>query len=465
MVAAVSATPNPKASANRSNLPGRRPLLPSETDNGVVAAPWRPKSREVTSRYLSSSTSTSSGSSSSSSSSFSSSSTSRRCASPLARTSSTSGVMTPMPNSSSVKRSQSVERRRPATPRPNGGEMSNATKMLFNSTRSLSVSFQGESFAVPVSKAKPSAAASTPNLSNVRKGTPERRKAMTPLRNGADQTENSKPIEQHRWPPRSRQVNSLTKSLDMTVERKKLNGSGSIVRALQQSMIDEKSRGSNSINPAVQKPASVVLVDAKSVKGSVARSDNVVQDTESVSSCSVSGGHECVTDSLVQARGGVRGIVVPARFWQETNNRLRRVSEPGSPQKGSMSKTMAPPLKQILPRSAVLDGPNSSPRGISSNRGFVSPLRVASRPASPSMLATPNVSSPSHGMSPSRGRNAVASVSSTPSILSFGADVRRGRLGEDVHLLRILHNSYLQWRFINAKSDATLRAQKLTSEV
>ncbi|KAJ4886140.1 Uncharacterized protein Rs2_25888 [Raphanus sativus] len=55
------------------------------------------------------------------------------------------------------KRSQSVDRRRPS-PSP-ATEMSAATKMLITSTRSLSVSFQGEAFSLPSSKKKEATAA------------------------------------------------------------------------------------------------------------------------------------------------------------------------------------------------------------------------------------------------------------------------------------------------------------------
>ncbi|KAK9270473.1 hypothetical protein L1049_026053 [Liquidambar formosana] len=254
MVAAISATPNPKSSSQgggpRQN-PTRPPLLPSEGGHNVVPA-RRPKSREVTSRYLSSSSTSTSSSTPTSNSSL------RRCPSPLvSRTRDSTPVMTPMPAAASaIKRSQSVERRRPVTPRPNtpgnaGEGLSTASKMLFTSTRSLSVSFQGESFSLQVSKVKP---APTPSVTpSVRKGTPERRRATTttPSRGGrgdgvggADQGENSKPIDQHRWPARLRQGNSMSRSLDCTDERNKLGGSGSVVRALQRSMIDERSRTS-----------------------------------------------------------------------------------------------------------------------------------------------------------------------------------------------------------------------------
>ncbi|KAL7245377.1 hypothetical protein ACSBR2_000663 [Camellia fascicularis] len=448
MVAAVSAMPIYKVSSQGGALqsPKRTPLLPSESDNGVVGT-RRPKSREVISRYFSSTSSTSTTTTSNSTSSSSNSCSSRRSPSPLV---SRTVPMTPMPASSAaIKRSQSVERRRPATPRPNtpgnAGEMSAAAKLLVNSSRSLSVSFQGQSFSLPISKTKPASA-----TSSSRKATPERRKA-TPVRN---QTENSKPNDQHRWPGRSREVNFLTRSLDCTVEKKKLGGSGSVVRALQQSMIIESTKTSFNGRLKVQ-PTNAELDKSPEA------SDLVALDTESVSSGSTGGVQECGNVSLVHE--GTRGIIVPARFWQETTNRLRRFPEPGSPvSKNNGLKTIAQSKLSAMKKSFI-DSPISSPLG------------GAVRPASPSKVVTSSASSPSRGMqSPSRVRNGVGSMlnnnnlSNTPSILSFAADVRRGKVGEnrilDAHLLRLLYNRHLQWRFMNARADAAMLVQKVTAE-
>ncbi|KAI8004615.1 QWRF motif-containing protein 2 [Camellia lanceoleosa] len=449
MVAAVSATPNPnkvssQGGVHHQNNPKRPPLLPSEADNGVAGPPLRrPRSREVTSRYLSSSCTTSSSSYSSSSSSSSNSSSSRRHPSPLV---SRTVPMTPSPAPS---RSQSVERRRPG----NAGEMSAAAKLLVASKRSLSVSFQGDSYS---RKAKPAPA--TNNLtSSTRKETPER--------------ENSKPIikdHQHRWPGRSRELNcSMT------------------IRALQQQsiiMIDDSSKASVAsprlkANPNLDKAAQIVI-DAISDAGAAATSDLVASDdTESVSSGSTGAGagavQECCVRAAAPVRGGrPRGIVVPARFWQETTNRLqRRLPEQVSPisKNNNGLKTVTPPKLNALKKS-YMDSPISTPRGVSGSRGLSSPLRCGVRPASPSKLVTSSVSSPSRGMmSPSRVRNGgVAStvnndLGNTPSILSFAADVRRGKVG-DAHVLRLLHNRHLQWRFINARADNAMMVQKVTAE-
>ena len=480
MVAAVSTTtaalnskttprggPRPQQHQQPRQNPTRRPLLPSESDN-AIAPPRRPKSREVTSRYMSSSSS----SSTTTTTTATSLNNSRRCPSPLvSRTA--AATITPMP--SVTKRSQSVERRRAVTPRPNSldlrigtgnSEVSAAQKLLFTSTRSLSVSFQGESFSLQVSKAKPAPAPSP----NVRKGTPERRKvttttATTPAR-GSDQTENSKPaMDQQRWPARLRQANCMTRSLDCTDEKRNLSGSSGVVRALQNSMLDTRASFDGRLSSI-----ELAAVEGNSTIGSETQSDPIASDTESVSSGSTSGAQDCNGGGL-QGQRGNRGVMVPARFWSETNNRLKRQPEPCSPlAKNIGAKAVTPKL--IVPKKLSVDNPVSSPRGVVNSRGNLSPIRGALRPASPSKLGT---SSPFRGMSPSRVRNAVvaatpsSNLSNTPSILSFAADVRRGKIGDnrivDAHLLRLLHNRFLQWRFVNARADAALYAQKLNAEV
>ncbi|XP_028767706.1 QWRF motif-containing protein 2 isoform X2 [Neltuma alba] len=492
MVAAISEAastdpPNGKISSRQQEEsqtrqnPLRPPLLPSEKDNGTL--PRRPKGRQVSSRYMSPSPSTST----STSTSTSSSSSSRRCPSPLiSRSTNSTPASTPVA-STLPKRSQSVDRRRPGTAprsltpvpdsRPaNAGDVSAATKLLVTSTRSLSVSFQGGAFSLPISKTK----AATPTSSNARKATPERRRS-TPVRGkgdgGGDQGENSRPMEQHRWPARTRQTNSssnqLSMSVDCTSDKKKLlgNGYGKVVRALQHSMMDDGRRASfdgglsldsgkvELFKTAQQSP------DANPVNESSLPSDLNTSDTDSVSSGSTSGAQDGGGGA---SKGGPRGIAVSARFWQETNSRLRRLQDPGSPLSTSPGSRNGVPAKLTQLKRFNSDGPLSSPRTMAS------PIRGTARPASPSKLWVSASSSPSRGMpSPSRVRSAVASSinsnsNSAPSILSFSVDLRRGKIGEDrifdAHTLRLLYNRYLQWRFINARADATLKTQKLNAE-
>ncbi|KAG7011613.1 QWRF motif-containing protein 2 [Cucurbita argyrosperma subsp. argyrosperma] len=494
MVAAITGaasthTSIPKTSAQRSEQQqdhlrnqARPPLLPSERDNGILNR--KPRGRQVPSRYMSPSPSTSTSSASTTSSSASS----RRFPSPLlSRSTNLTPASTPLP-SLGPKRSQSVDRRRSMTPRSmtpvidsrhgNASESSAAAKLLVTSTRSLSVSFQGEAFSLPISKTK---ATATP-MSNARKGsTPERRRA-TPLRDKSDgsgvQVENSKLIDQHRWPARIQHANldgnPLSRSLDCGAEQKKVNGMGSemVVRALHQTMQDDSRRASFDGRLSLDSSSSELLKavrqspDADSVNESSVPSDLTTSDTDSVSSGSTSGVQDC--GSAAKGRNGPRGIVVSARFWQETNSRLRRLHDPGSPLSTSPGARLGTPSKFSQSKRFSSDGPLSSPRTMAS------PIRGGTRPPSPSKLWTSSVSSPSRGMSsPSRTRNGVggslvSNSMSTPSILSFSVDIRRGKMGEDrivdAHVLRLQHNRYLQWRFVNARADATFMLQRLNAE-
>ncbi|MCD7458436.1 hypothetical protein HAX54_038239 [Datura stramonium] len=277
----------------------------------------------------------------------------------------------------------------------------------------------GETFSLPVSKTK--AAPPSPNLSSLRKGTPERRRTTTPLRgkaDGADQLENSKPVDQHRWPGGLRQ-GIMARSLDCSNgDRNKVIGSGNVIRTLQQSMIDERRAsfdGRLSLDLGNAEPLKAVeqAQDVNSTNNdSSLPSDLTASDTDSVSSGSTSGVQEC---GGVPDTRRVCGIVVSARFWQETNSRLRRLQDPGSPLSTSPgSKLVAPPKLRKYPS----DVPISSPRAMSS------PIRGGIRSASPSKLIG---SSPSRGMpSPSRVRNV--------------------------------------WRFVNATTEATLLVQKHSAE-
>ncbi|XP_060199342.1 QWRF motif-containing protein 2-like [Lycium barbarum] len=456
---------------NYQNNPKRPPLLPSEAENnGPQPSRRLPKSREITSRYLSTSSSSSISTTSSSNTSTSTtySSSSNRSSSPMLTR---IPVRTPVRDSGSVKRSQSVDRRRPMTPVQNSGSVKQV--LMNSSSRSLSVSFQGESISIPVNKAKPA-----PATGSVRKGTPERKKMtsdfVTPERSKVPvdlRTPVRDRSDQHRWPGRSKSLNSsfLTRSMDCgTIDKPKFDkpkfGSGSVTNSsVKKSVIDvyHRARIESKLKP---------------------QTDNdelaLASDSESVSSGSISGTHKLqILDSALganvpQGRAGPRGIVVPARFWQETNNRIRRGPERCS----SVEKNGN--MKAVGNKKFLIDSsPRTSPRGVPPSRGLVSPHRGGLRPASPNKaLAAPSVNSPLRGMpSPARTRNgAVGSIANRdnscimPSILSFAADARRGRVGEnrivDAHELRLLYNRHQQWRFVNARAEAALRAQTTTAE-
>ncbi|OWM64793.1 hypothetical protein CDL15_Pgr028510 [Punica granatum] len=473
------ATPSPSRARSLTQPPNPPALSSAPTP---TAYPRKPKSKNVPSRYLSPSPSTSttncSTATTATTTTTSSSTSSRRFASPLLSRS-TNSAPSPSP---AQKRAQSVDRRRPGTARSTtpvpsgnsgGGEVSAAAKLLITSTRSLSVSFQGEAFSLPVSKAKKAA-------------TPERRRAtLTPVR---DQSENSKPVDQHthRWPARTRQansssnVNSFSRSVDysrISDEKRKLIGfgSGNLSKLLQHSMIEE---GSNGRRMSFDGRLSLDLGKVEFLKGipqppdtnslneSSANCDLTTSDTDSVSSGSTNGVQDC--GGITKPKSVPRGIVVSARFWQETNSRLRRLQDPGSPLSTSPGSRIAG-----IPNKLSQSKRFSSDSPLGSSRTMASPVRGATRPASPSKMWASTASSPSRGISsPSRVRPSSGNLNgnscSMPSILSFSMDVRRGKMGEDrifeAHLLRLLYNQYLQWRFVNARADAAFSVQRLSAE-
>ncbi|KAG0490678.1 hypothetical protein HPP92_007541 [Vanilla planifolia] len=187
-------------------------------------------------------------------------------------------------------------------------------------------------------------------------------------------------------------------------------------------------------------------------------------DTDSVSSGSNSG--TPVLHLPRQARVSSQGVSMPARFWQETNSRIRSLPEPLTPLASSGPRNSAAP-KLVSVRRSLIDRPLHSPRTTSS------PLRGLARPSSPSKLE----SSPARGISsPSRPRVCSTLASSSPaglpanapSIISFAAEVRRNKKGEirieEAHMLRLLHNRHLQWRCVNARTSACLMLQRVAAE-
>ncbi|KAG8364207.1 hypothetical protein BUALT_Bualt19G0104300 [Buddleja alternifolia] len=465
MVAAISNTAsttdpqNPKITPPQDEHSRRTPLLPSEKDNnnGVSKNQRKPKSKIVNSRYMMSPSSSTSPSNSSSSSA-----SSRRFPSPLISRNSTPASNAP---SLGLKRAVSADRGRPAVARPlitdleskhcNANEVSAATKLLVTSTRRLSVSFQGEAFTLPISKTK--VTPPSPNLSNVRKGTPERRRSGTPVRGkvdgGGDQVENARPSDQHRWPARNRLVNPLSGGLNCNCGEK--NG----IISLQQAMIDERRPsldGRSSLGFGLRSNSELINGNSVNHNELLMPSDLTTSDSDSVSSGSTSEVQEC--DRGSNGLNGPRGIAGSARFWKETNSRLRRMIDPGSPQSPGSKLIVPPKLKRYSS-----DGPLSSLGTMSS------PIRGGIGQASPSKVMTP----PSRAYSPARIRNAVSTISNsfveTPSVLSFAVDIRRGKIGEnrivDAHLLRLLYNRHLQWRFVNARSEGVMLVQEHSVEM
>ncbi|XP_011033386.1 PREDICTED: QWRF motif-containing protein 8-like isoform X2 [Populus euphratica] len=419
----------------------RPPLVSAERNSNATAAAAtrRPRTREVSSRYKSSSPTTPS--------------VARRFPSPsLTRT-------LPTPSQVLPKRSQSAERRRPSFPPspPNpstpvedssvdvqvpsrrlssGGRLQES---LWPSTmRSLTVSFQSDSISIPISKKEKPVNNVTSDRtlrpsSNVvhkqaemptgsRKPTPERKRSPLKGKNSQDQSENAKPvdglhsrlIDQHRWPSRIggkvSSNTSLNRSVDLTDKS---------VKSLSTPVgIGLSSLRRTPTPDSVIKPLQVSASDTARLS---LEEIGVVSEVNSVG------------DKLQRITGAQKLVA------SSLSDRISFVSP--------------------AVRSQSLPTPGSRP---------ASPSRTCiSRGVSP---ARTRPSTPPTGVSPSRIR--PSSVSSQfnnyTSVLSFIADFKRGKKGasyiEDAHQIRLLYNRYLQWRFANARAGAVLYFQKVTAE-
>ncbi|WJX15962.1 hypothetical protein P8452_06049 [Trifolium repens] len=254
----------------------------------------------------------------------------------------------------------------------------------------------------------------------------------------------------------------MNRSLDCGVSLRNLNGTGNnVVRSLRNSLLDPRASHDATLRSESNKNGG----SEPEIEPELVPSDNESVTYGSSSGAQGNGGG--------QPQRASRAVVVPARFWQEATNPLRRQMDLPSPRIGGNGNKLIVPPKLLVQKKSVLDSPAMSPRGIVNNRLQGSPIRSAVRPGSPSKLGTPSPWSPSRGVSPSRGRNGVASNLSSrfvnePSVLSFAVDVPRGKNGEnrivDAHLLRLLHNRLMQWRFVNARADASLSVQTLNAE-
>ncbi|KAI3446721.1 hypothetical protein Pfo_003386 [Paulownia fortunei] len=391
----------------------RLPLVPAENKNGATR---RAQTREVSSRYRSPTPSAATGP--------------KRCPSPNgSRISSNSTVSAP-------KRATSAERKRPSRPSPpptpstpvqdTTAEMLLASRKIVgnrlpeslwpSTMRSLSVSFQSDTYSVSVSKREktvshmPSDRTLRPS-SNVahrqaeipaaRKPTPERKRSPLKGKNSADQSENSKPVDsshprlvdQHRWPNRtSGKVSaSLNRSIDLADKSSKtssLSRSGTGTSSLRRLSLDGTSK------PLLKSTSDLLMQISRDESGKAV-----------LNGCSVD-------DSSLQ------------------------MQKPGS--SSSSDRT------QLV---------NAAARAVG-----VSPSRA--KPVNPS----------SRGPSPARVRPSSPSrqPQSSTSVLCFIADIKKGKKAanhiEDVHQLRLLYNRHLQWRYANARTGAALQYQKVKAE-
>lgn len=421
----------------------RPPLFTADKNNGTTR---RPRTREISSRYRSPTPGPSPGP--------------RRCPSPIVTRTATT-TTAPVP-----KRAISVERKRlstspsPASPSPSTPVEDSSTEMLLASRklaanrseslwpstmRSLSVSFQSDSFSLPHSskREKPASHAladrTLKSSSNVahkqnetppgsRKPTPERKRSPLKGKNSVE-SENSKPVEglrgrlveQHRWASRAGgkvSANALNKSIDLADKPSRIpslsQSSGLGVPSLRRYSLD------SNLKP-LQKSSSDLLSLVSSDESSRQRIKAGKNKDDSMLM------HKSLPSGLLERTKQVNSAV-------RSQSLSTSGSRPASPNRASVSSSSA-------------------------SRG-VSPSRPKTANGVPSRVSSPSRTRP---LSPSRQSNNATSV------LSFIADIRKGKKAanhvEDVHQLRLLYNRHLQWRFANAQADVALHLQEVKAEV
>ncbi|CAL9761068.1 unnamed protein product [Musa acuminata subsp. burmannicoides] len=461
--------PNPSPRRRDPICSARPPLSLSEKNNAV--APKCPHTKEMGSRYLASyspsSSSTSvakcgsfpsasaassskgpsfasssscySASTVSSSSSSTANSSHRRSHSPLPTPRPSTPVA--LPRSCMPSRSKSVDRTRPADTAirhatNNPTELSSAAaRVLRTTTRSLSVSFQGESFSYQTSKVRN--VSPSPN----RRPTPERRGPVTPAATPARssfKSESARPFDNHhRWPgTRTQQLTPLTRSLDCSIGEK------------------------DSVLAAMRSLRHSIVLNEGARRASFDGGDlSLSFDIDSLSSGGNSVSHERPT-LPPRGRATSGGIDVPSRFLQEKGHRLHRLSGPGMPQPSPGLKSTAP--SKLVPAKKSL-----------ANGLLSSPASAPFRPSSPSKLTAaaprgiPGVQQVTNSLVTS-SPNVVSLPVNAASIFNFTTDIKRGKTGErrikDAHQLRLLNNRLLQWRWVNAQANDNFLGQKFDDE-
>lgn len=399
--------------------------------------------------------------------------TSRFMSTSISSSSSVSGVVSSVTKSQSQKPTQTSpqpgQRRQPSPhpsnrfdPRASISEGSRRTLGPSSETlRSIAVSLQDEKFnnEHPL---RPTAAVNT--LHKTGQGAQEKKGiVVAPLPGeSGDQSENARPIENLQSRPNTgkSQGNPLIRSVNTVTEKPARVG-------------QSRSRTTPRPNPA-SRPVSVSgsLGDALIDSGAARQAPSI----ENLSSECTSQARDAAGSSQ---EGGGQGSIVPGRFCQETTNRTRgsldarslmpeaefssaisaRVRPAGGLGSGRVSRSSSSPwvgsANQSLP--PPFPGPQTS----------MSPVKIIPTSSPPLKCLPSPTRARGHPLPPTTATSQIIRSSGAGSLLNFGADGRKGKKGaspEDVHLFRLLHNRHLQWRFVNAKAEAVMNAQRLAAE-
>ncbi|KAF9615895.1 hypothetical protein IFM89_026869 [Coptis chinensis] len=422
-----------KGKAEESTRP---PLVPSDKNNSAVTRTKFRTTREVPSRYKDAITSPSPAS------------FTRQCPSPNI-------TRTVHPSSPSLpKRAQSAERSRPSMPltpprtstridmHPTSRRIVDGRTFegLWPSTspvRSLSVSFQTDSQSLPFSKKERAATHTSDNTLKISANVapmfankPERTRTLFRGRISLDQSENAKAadnphfhlVDQYQWPRRKSDgkmpASSFTRSMDLADKARKatpLPIPGGRTSPMRRTPI------SDGFGSGLRKSSSDVVnqvshVDIGSIEYEISSTDG---------------------RSLLQSSGTHKFTSSSSGLFSSSSDRAN----------SKFCRSRSVPTSGL----ARPPSPNRNPMISDTSSRGLSPLRT-------------NSLTPFRSISTMTDRSICSS-----SVLSFIADVKKGKKSanriEDVHQLRLYYNRYLQWRFVNARANASLSTQKVTAEL
>ncbi|EFJ14973.1 hypothetical protein SELMODRAFT_445777 [Selaginella moellendorffii] len=398
---------------------------------------------------------------------------------------------------------------RPGTPRtvprvssgPGNADALRSAQRLWPSTHALSASLQLDHTLRPAENGIRRSLSSDKAPSD-RKGTPERKR--TPVRRPTtDQAENARPQDNsgvHRWSA-GNSPKALSRSVDLSSDKDKSGKTTGLVvqgRAMNGTTRPVKRTPpirslTRSINdgPLPDSPQSVSRHMLSESRGRPKR------DLENGGGRDMAQHQQQVDESVRQLPDETELASLESQPSLDNLSDCESLSSSGS---GATTVTSSGSVKRTTARSrrlsqgdivgcsltdqdfSTLGGKNvrrlkSLSVSTASQSTAMSPSRLsAQQPPSPSRML---VSSPFRSI-PSPTRTRIPSfqlppsghssrASSISSLLHFPMDMRKGKKAmsqqEEAQYLRILHNRWLQWCFVNARAEAAKNAQRAIAEV
>ncbi|KAI5078972.1 hypothetical protein GOP47_0006643 [Adiantum capillus-veneris] len=314
------------------------------------------------------------------------------------------------------------------------------------------------------------------------KSTPVRKKS--PLRRSlqvSEQTENSKPLsnghavklDMRRWHGVGNGKPILSRSMDFSFGKE-----GSLIKATTSllgrspSRADKAATNSRLLSRSANEGSSPKVVrqiymdsgDVRVLSTDFVDEDNAnTEDMEGSLLCANSpddNGSDTESSSsggfsIVSFRTNVRprATAVPARFWQDASSMasIRRLKVPGSTR--SLTPVRATQSGHSTPQCPSSPSSQARPmQTLSTSRGWASPTKT--RAGHPMLMSQLSLN----------GRR-----SNIPGLLNLNFETRKNKQAtgqqEEAHDLRLLHNRWLQWRFVNAQTQLAMCVQAATAEV